>query len=167
MALDSLIKLALSEDIGRGDITTGLVIPRSAYIKAALVARQDGILCGIDVAKAVFSAIDKRIRFTVKVKDGQTVKNGIIVAYIKGPARGILTGERTALNFLSRLSGISTLTAQFKKKAKPYPVKIMDTRKTTPGLRILEKYAVKAGGGRKPQIYHHYINHFFYKQQNK
>ncbi|MBI3991403.1 MAG: carboxylating nicotinate-nucleotide diphosphorylase [Candidatus Omnitrophica bacterium] len=147
MELNSLISAAFKEDIGRGDITSSLVIPHDIKARAVIIAKQEGVLCGMEVAKKVFNAVDKRIQFVVRAKDGKPLKKGMIAAEIRGPARGILTAERTALNFLSHLSGISTLTAEFVRKVKPYKVKILDTRKTTPGLRTLEKYAVKTGGG--------------------
>jgi nicotinate-nucleotide pyrophosphorylase (carboxylating) len=146
-----LINSALKEDIGGGDITTNALIPAGKKIKAKITAKQDGIVCGLDVAGIVFETVDARIRIKEKVKDGQWVKAGQMIAIVEGPARGILTAERTALNFLQRLSGISTHTSSFVKAA-GNKVKILDTRKTAPGMRALEKYAVKMGGG---------INHRF------
>jgi nicotinate-nucleotide pyrophosphorylase (carboxylating) len=145
LILDSII-LALREDIGSGDITTETVIPAEMKISANIIAKESGIICGLLIAKLVFLSVDKTIEFTDKAKDGKYVKKGAVVATVKGSARGILTAERTALNFLQRLSGISTLTNKFVKAAGK-GVKILDTRKTTPGLRYLEKYAVKIGGG--------------------
>jgi len=111
------------------------------------LAKENGVIAGVDIAREVFRQIDKKIRFAPKVKDGASVKKGEIIANLVGPARGILSGERVALNFLQRLCGIATLTNQFVKRVKGARVKILDTRKTTPGLRALEKYAVKVGGG--------------------
>ena len=145
MILDAII-LALREDIGSGDITTDAIVPADMKISANIMAKESGIICGLLIAKLVFLSVDKTIEFTDKAKDGKSVKKGNVVAVVKGPARGILTAERTALNFLQRLSGIATLTNKFVKAA-GNKVKILDTRKTTPGLRVLEKYAVKAGGG--------------------
>jgi nicotinate-nucleotide pyrophosphorylase (carboxylating) len=145
LILDSVI-LALREDVGSGDITTETVVPAEIKISANIIAKEAGIICGLLIAKLVFLSVDKTIEFTDKAKDGKFVKKGTVVATIKGPARGILTAERTALNFLQRLSGISTMTNKFVKAAGK-GVKILDTRKTTPGLRYLEKYAVKMGGG--------------------
>lgn len=144
-----LIKYALAEDIGRGDLTTRAIIPAKDEATAAIVVKDEGVIAGLEVAQLVFKAVSggESIKFKTKVKDGDKVKNGQIVAQVRGPARPILTAERTALNFLSSLSGIATLTAKFVSAVSPYKVKIMDTRKTTPGWRILEKYAVRKGGG--------------------
>jgi len=145
LILDSVI-LALREDVGKGDITTDSIIPPDAKASAKIVVKESGIICGLSIAKLVFQSVDKNIEFSERVKDGDAVKNGTAVASVRGPARGILTAERTALNFLQRLSGIATLTNKFVNTAGK-KVKILDTRKTTPGLRVLEKYAVKIGGG--------------------
>jgi len=145
LILDSII-LALREDIGSGDITTDAIVPPNMKISADIRAKESGIICGLLIAKLVFMSVDKTIVFTDKAKDGKYVKKGAVIATVKGPARGILTAERTALNYLQRLSGIATLTNKFVKFA-GRGVKILDTRKTTPGLRVLEKYAVKIGGG--------------------
>jgi nicotinate-nucleotide pyrophosphorylase (carboxylating) len=141
-----LLKTALAEDIGSGDITTDSVIPADLRSKASIVAKEAGVICGLGVAEQVFKAVDRRIKFHKKVKDGAKVNAGKTIAVINGPAKGILTAERTALNFLQRLSGIATLTNKFVRAA-GRKVRVLDTRKTTPGLRILEKYAVRAGGG--------------------
>lgn len=145
--LSRIIAQALKEDIGKGDLTSSLVIPGDYDAEAVIIAREKGILCGTDVARAIFNRVDKRIDIKGRFKDGSLLKSGRVIMNIEGPARGILTAERTVLNFLGRLSGIATLTHQFVTKIKPYKAKIMDTRKTTPGLRYLEKYAVKVGGG--------------------
>ncbi|MFH1826484.1 MAG: carboxylating nicotinate-nucleotide diphosphorylase [bacterium] len=142
-----LVKQALREDIGSGDITTEAIVPKEQKAKAVIIAKEKGIITGLAVAKEVFRQVDRRIKFTAVVKDGAKVKKGKIIAKLSGPARGILTGERTALNFLQQLSGVATLTSQFVSKVKGTRAKVLDTRKTTPGLRALEKYAVKAGGG--------------------
>lgn len=143
--LDSVV-IALREDIGSGDITTNLIIPHDLKRSANIIAKEPGVICGIAIAKLVFKAIDDQIEFVNKVKDGDRVNAGKVIATVRGPARAILTAERTALNFLQRLSGISTLTSKYV-KASGSGVDILDTRKTTPGLRILEKYAVRIGGG--------------------
>jgi nicotinate-nucleotide pyrophosphorylase (carboxylating) len=145
LVLNSVI-LALREDIGKGDITTNSVITADAKTSAKIIVKENGIICGMPIARLVFQSVDKNLKFSEKVKDGNFVKKGTIAAIVSGPARGILTAERTALNFLQRLSGISTLTNKFVKAAGKR-VKILDTRKTSPGLRVLEKYAVKMGGG--------------------
>jgi excinuclease ABC subunit B len=143
----SIIKAALKEDIGSGDITSRLVISAGKKIKAVIIAKESGVVCGLDVAKLIFNTVDRKIRFWAATRDGKKVKKGKIIARLEGRAHSILKAERVALNFLARLSGIATLTNKFVQKVKPYRVKIMDTRKTTPGLRSLEKYAVRCAGG--------------------
>lgn len=146
--IKNLIKLALEEDIGRGDITTKATIPENLKAKAFILAKEEGIICGLEVAKMVFKTLEPKIIFKKLIRDGERVKGGKKIAEISGPARKILSAERTALNFLQRLSGIATLTNEFVKRVKPYKVKILDTRKTTPNLRLLEKYAVQVGEGK-------------------
>jgi len=143
----NIIKAALAEDIGKGDITAELMIPQGEKANAVIQAGEEGIVCGIHIAGLVFKLLDKSIKFTPKVKDGDRIKKGQVLARIRGKAASILLGERVALNFLGMLSGIATRTGQFVDKIKNYKVKIMDTRKTLPGLRELEKYAVRTGGG--------------------
>lgn len=143
----NLIKEALKEDIGSGDITTKAFVPPRLQVKAVIIAKQSGIICGLDIVKAVFTRIDKNTCFKPLVKDGDKVIKGKKICRITSSASTILTGERTALNFLGHLSGIATLTREFVDKVKPYKAEILDTRKTIPGLRVLEKYAVKCGGG--------------------
>lgn len=150
LVLDSVI-IALREDIGNGDITTNSIISSDAKASAKLVAKESGIICGLSIARLIFQSLDKDVVFSSRLKDGDFVRKGSIIATVKGFARGILTGERTALNFLQRLSGIATLTDKFVKAAGG-KIKILDTRKTTPGLRVLEKYAVKMGGGYNHRI---------------
>jgi nicotinate-nucleotide pyrophosphorylase (carboxylating) len=145
--LIALIRAELKEDIGSGDITTNLTIPQDKTIRAGLLAKDDLVVCGLDIASRVFKAKDKSIKFKRLTRDGQYVKRGKVLARVEGKARPILTAERTALNFLSLLCGIATRTKAYVDAVKPYPVKIMDTRKTIPGLRELEKYAVRTGGG--------------------
>ncbi|MBI5400209.1 carboxylating nicotinate-nucleotide diphosphorylase [Candidatus Saganbacteria bacterium] len=144
-----LVRLALIEDIGSGDITTEAIVPSASRSKAIILAKSDGVIAGLPIAKTVFQQLNSKIKFTAKVKDGAQVKKGKVIAILEGPTRAILTGERVALNFLQRLSGIATLTSKFKTQiSKPKTnVKLLDTRKTTPGLRLLEKYAVACGGG--------------------
>ncbi len=144
--LDDLIQRALSEDIGTGDITTQAVVPSGKTITGRFIARQGGIVCGITLAQRVFYLLDQAISFAPLVEDGDTVHQGLNIARISGPAHGILSGERLALNFMQRLSGISTLTAQCVGQVSHTRTRITDTRKTTPGLRVLEKYAVRMGG---------------------
>ena len=145
--MDQVIKQALEEDIGDGDLTTSQTIPPDKMITAEIIAKEKGIICGLDLAQDVFLSFDKGIKFKKLAEDGDSVDSSQVVAEIKGVARSILTCERTALNFMQRLSGISTLTHEFVEKVRDTDVKILDTRKTTPGLRELEKYAVRTGGG--------------------
>ena len=145
--IKNLIKQALKEDIGKGDVTTNALIPPKQQAKAVIVAKQSGVIAGLDIVRAVFTQLDKNINVRILVKDGDKVSANQKIIEIKGKARAILTAERTALNFMSHLSGIATLTRQFVDKAKPYNAKILDTRKTMPGMRLLEKCAVKCGGG--------------------
>lgn len=145
--LDPLIQTALKEDVGAKDITTSALIPKDLTIKAAIEFKQKGVLCGIEVAEHVFRIVDEKLRFLPVAKDGEWIEEKREIAYIEGHAASILVAERTALNFLSHLSGIATLTKSFADKIKNTQAKIYDTRKTTPGLRVLEKYAVATGGG--------------------
>jgi nicotinate-nucleotide pyrophosphorylase (carboxylating) len=145
--LNTLIDLALDEDIGEGDITSDLVIPVKLRAKATFVARAEGVLAGIDVARLVFARVDPAIKFKIFIKDGTQLKQGDVIATVTGKAQGILRAERVALNFLQRLSGIATQTARYVALVNDLPLAILDTRKTTPGLRLLEKYAVCMGGG--------------------
>ncbi len=142
-----IVKAALKEDIGRADITTQSLIDKTASAKAVIVAKEDCVICGVEVAEWVMSEIDYSVRFKPNCKDGASVGEGKEVAYLEGHTASILHAERTMLNFLTFLSGISTRTKQYVDKAKPYEVKILDTRKTIPLLRYLEKYAVFTGGG--------------------
>lgn len=145
--IDDLILSALKEDMPLGDITTDNLIAPEAKASAKLIAKQAGIIAGLDVAERVFKLLESEVRFTRNIEDGAFVKKGDIIARIEGNTRALLKGERTALNLLQRLSGIATKTNDFCERIKGLPAKIVDTRKTTPGLRFLEKYAVKAGGG--------------------
>lgn len=145
--LKSLIKKELFEDIGRGDITTKLVIPEDTEVVAEIIAQEEQIIAGLEIIKIGFKILDAKIKVKILVLEGKKVEKGKKIAEIRGKASNILKGERTILNFLQRISGIATLTSKFVEEAKGYRCKILDTRKTTPGLRILEKYAVRAGGG--------------------
>ena len=142
-----IVKSALKEDVGMIDITTSTLVNNKINARADILAKEDGVIAGLPIVEAVFRFLDKDIRFKPQVNEGDKVSKSKAVCYLEGPAHSILTGERTALNFLGRLSGIATQTQKFVEKVKPYNVKIMDTRKTTPGLRYLEKYAVGIGGG--------------------
>lgn len=147
LQLDKQIQDWLAEDIGSGDITTLALIPAAAKTNAIIHAKDSGILAGIDVARRVFELLDKDIQFDAKLADGAALTNGSIIAEIKGNAQAILTGERLALNLLQHLSGVATSTHKLAAIAAPFGAKLVDTRKTTPGMRLLDKYAVKAGGG--------------------
>ncbi|HET6377778.1 MAG TPA: carboxylating nicotinate-nucleotide diphosphorylase [Methylocella sp.] len=145
---EPLVRAALLEDLGRaGDVTTEAIIPAGLQGRAILVARDRGVVAGIDLAKLAFELIDPSICFEVKRGDGSEVEAGDVIASLSGPARGILTAERTALNFLGHLSGIASAAASLVAAVKGTKAKIVCTRKTTPGLRAVEKYAVRAGGG--------------------
>ena len=143
---------ALLEDIGGGDITTNSIIPHESKVKAFLLAKEPGIIAGLNVAETVFTTLDEKIVFTKKVNDGSRVDAKTVIAEMEGSYRAILTGERTALNFLQRMSGIATQTAKFVEAVSGTKTKILDTRKTAPGLRLLDKYAVKCGGGTNHRI---------------
>ncbi|MDO8730391.1 MAG: carboxylating nicotinate-nucleotide diphosphorylase [Candidatus Omnitrophota bacterium] len=146
-ALLPLLTAALKEDVGSRDITSSALIPKGQLAKAEIMIRREGVIAGLQVAEWVFSLTDARIKFQPTVKDGQKVYPDKAVAFLEGPSRGILAGERVALNFLGHLSGIATLTRAFVDKVKGTSAKILETRKTLPGLRLLEKYAVRVGGG--------------------
>jgi nicotinate-nucleotide pyrophosphorylase (carboxylating) len=146
--VEPLVRAALLEDLdGAGDLTTDAIIPAGLAARAALVAREAGLVAGLDLAKLAFALIDPNIAMQVEIDDGATVPAGGVIARVSGPARGILTAERTALNFLGHLSGIATATASIVAAVRDTKAKIVCTRKTTPGLRAVEKYAVRAGGG--------------------
>jgi nicotinate-nucleotide pyrophosphorylase (carboxylating) len=145
--IDEIILNALREDVGTGDITTLTTIPADKTAHGKLTAKESGILCGIEVCERVFKILDNTIGFKSSRKDGDRIKKGEIIAEVSGNARNLLTGERTAINFLHKMSGIATETAQYAAQVAGTQAKITDTRKTTPGLRVLEKYAVKTGGG--------------------
>jgi len=147
-----LVAAALKEDIGKGDITTEACVFQKRNAKARIIAKQCGIIAGLEIARAVFEILDNKIKFKSLIKDGIEVKKGNVIAELSGPVTPILAGERTALNFLQRLSGIATLTREYVEKVKPYRARILDTRKTTPGLRDIEKYAVSVGGGQNHRM---------------
>jgi nicotinate-nucleotide pyrophosphorylase (carboxylating) len=147
-----LIENALKEDIGSGDLTTDALIPDALNSVATMVAKADGIVAGMDVAEAVFRYLSPQISWEPFVQDGDKIKKGDLLVEISGPFRALLSGERLALNFLQRMSGIATATGLFVEEVAIFGTKILDTRKTVPGLRILDKYAVKAGGGENHRI---------------
>lgn len=146
------IELSLSEDIGDGDHSSLACISKTETNKAKLVAKEEGIICGIDIAREVYALVDKSIKFTAMMKDGDRIKKGDIIFRVEGSAIGILTSERTALNYMQRLSGIATSTNEYVELIKGTGTKLLDTRKTTPSMRLFEKYAVKVGGGYNHRI---------------
>lgn len=141
------IRLWLKEDVGSGDVTTGVTIPAGHESKGIIHAKDAGVIAGMPVAQLVFEVVDPLLTFTPLVKDGEMVAKGTVLAEVEGSTHSILTGERLALNLLQRLSGIATRTRTFVDALEGLPVRLVDTRKTTPGHRMLEKYAVRAGGG--------------------
>jgi len=147
-AIEQVVRTALAEDVGEGDVTTEATVDPDALGTAELVVKEPGVVCGLAVAEAVFHALDPDLRFAPLVGEGAFVGSPGAAALVTGPERAILTGERTALNFLGRLSGVATLTRRYVDAVAGTGVAILDTRKTTPGLRALEKHAVACGGGR-------------------
>jgi nicotinate-nucleotide pyrophosphorylase (carboxylating) len=145
--ISDYIKRALEEDIGPGDVTTDTIVPDGALLRGRIVAKQDGVVAGLEVAREVMLALSDRIAFAARVADGSRVERRAVLAEVEGPARALLTGERTALNFLGRMSGIATLTRQFVDAVSTTTATILDTRKTAPGLRLTDKLAVRLGGG--------------------
>jgi nicotinate-nucleotide pyrophosphorylase (carboxylating) len=149
---EPILRAALAEDIGAGDVTTQATVPVEAMARAVMIAKADGVLAGLSVACRTFTLVDHFITWEPHVADGEVVATGTPLATIIGPAQGILTGERVALNVLQRLSGTATLTRRFVEAVAGTKARIVDTRKTTPGLRVLEKYAVRVGGGHNHRI---------------
>lgn len=147
-----LIDLALAEDVAGGDITTDNLIPASSRRKAKMVAKADGVVAGLEIAEMVFRNFDPNLFWNVKVTDGDTVKKGDVIVEFEATYRALLTGERTALNFLQRLSGIATMSHRYAEAVKDFKTEILDTRKTLPGFRLLDKYAVKTGGSSNHRI---------------
>jgi nicotinate-nucleotide pyrophosphorylase (carboxylating) len=149
---EQIVELALAEDIGTGDITTLATIPATAEADGIFLMKSDGVVSGLSVAAYVFHRVDPAIVFTPRVADGERVAKGDVIADVRGPAQGILTGERVALNLLQRLSGVATMTSRFVAAVEGTGARIVDTRKTTPGLRMLEKAAVRHGGGHNHRV---------------
>jgi nicotinate-nucleotide pyrophosphorylase (carboxylating) len=146
--IEPIVREALLEDLGRaGDLTTDAIVPRDLKTKTVMAARQEGVVAGLDLAALTFRLIDPAIRFEPMIEDGAAVAPGARVAIIEGPARGVLTAERVALNFVSRMSGVASATAKLSATVSHTSARIVCTRKTTPLLRAIEKYAVRAGGG--------------------
>ena len=146
-AYERLLELALAEDVGSGDVTTEALVPELGRARGQFVAREELVVCGIPVAAAVFGRLSQDVRLAPRIAEGEQVGPDEAIAAIDGPARAILTGERLALNFLQRLSGVATITRRFVDEVAGTGARILDTRKTTPGWRRLEKYAVQVGGG--------------------
>ncbi len=142
-----LIQEALREDLGHGDVTTNALLPKGLKGEGEIKAKEELVLCGVEVARLVFEELDPELEFEPRCLDGTLLSPGEVVARIKGQVSSILKGERVALNFLQHLSGVATTTYRFVKKIEDLPAKVVDTRKTLPGFRVLEKYAVKVGGG--------------------
>lgn len=151
--LKPLVEAALTEDLGRrGDVTSQATIPADMQAQLQIKARQAGVICGMDLARLSFALIDEKIEFIAQVNDGATVEAGTVLATVRGNARNLLTAERTALNFMTHLSGIATDTKKIVDSVAEYPAQITCTRKTIPGLRIVQKYAVRCGGGRNHRL---------------
>ena len=151
--LKPLVEAALTEDLGRrGDVTSQATIPADTQAQLQIKARQAGVICGMDLARLSFALIDEQIEFIAKVNDGATVEAGTVLATVRGNARNLLTAERTALNFMTHLSGIATDTKKIVDSVAAYSAQITCTRKTIPGLRIVQKYAVRCGGGRNHRL---------------
>lgn len=155
IAVDEMVRRALMEDIGPGDITTEATVPADMTCTAVILAKEEGLVCGHEVAQATFRIMDPTLTYEILVPEGAAVTEGQQVARISGRARSILTAERVALNFLQRMSGIATTTRRLADKIKYYHARLVETRKTTPGLRLIEKYAVRVGGG----LNHRYALH--------
>lgn len=151
-AIAPIIDAGLNEDVNTGDLTTDLLIPADTQTTAIMIAKADGVIAGLPVAEAVFKKLDPNVHFICHITDGSKVKYGDLICTIEGTYRALLTGERLALNFLQRMSGIATETSKYVKAVKGTKTEILDTRKTVPGLRLLDKYAVKAGGGTNHRI---------------
>lgn len=147
LTIDRLIRSALAEDINDGDVTTNAIVSPNAGAAAVIFPKEKAVLCGVEIACQVFRHLDKKIKCRIHAKDGAAIGPNKPVLTLEGKTRAILTGERTALNFLSYLSAVATKTRQFVDRVRPYPTQILDTRKTTPTLRFLERYAVHCGGG--------------------
>jgi nicotinate-nucleotide pyrophosphorylase (carboxylating) len=145
--INEIVARALAEDIGTGDLTSMAAVPAEVRAEAAFVLREPAVVCGLPVARAVFAAVDPALELRALLPEGARAEAGATIATVSGPARGLLSGERVALNLLQRMCGIATLTARYVEAVRGTKARILDTRKTTPGLRALEKYAVRVGGG--------------------
>lgn len=150
--VDELVEKAIAEDVGAGDISTDLLIPREKSARAKIMAKDYGVIAGLQVAEKVFKHLDPNLNWKARCADGDKIKRGEIIVEFEGSYRAILTGERTALNFIQRMSGIATRTSKFVKAVKEYKTEILDTRKTLPGFRMLDKYSVQVGGGTNHRV---------------
>lgn len=151
--IETLVRLALAEDLGeRGDVTSEVAIPAESTLCGQIVTKAEGVIAGLPVIETVYRHVDPSVVVTAKVTEGSAVARGVVVCEVRGSARSILTGERVALNFLQRLSGVATLTAKYVQAVAGTRAVILDTRKTTPGWRLLEKYAVRMGGGQNHRM---------------
>ncbi|MFH1647055.1 MAG: carboxylating nicotinate-nucleotide diphosphorylase, partial [Chloroflexota bacterium] len=151
--VDRIIDLALDEDVSHGDVTSQALLPPDLSGRASFLVKEKGVLAGIGVAGRVFQRVDPSLKIGILIQDGTAIKPGDTVGTVAGSVASILKAERVALNFLQRLSGIASLTAQYVAAVKGLPARIVDTRKTTPGLRLLEKYAVRMGGGKNHRLH--------------
>ena len=149
---DELLNLAFAEDVGDGDHTTLSTIPADAMGRSRLIIKEEGVLSGVDIAREVLAKVDPSIKMEVMIEDGAHVKPGDVAFTAEGPVRSLLVAERTMLNIMQRMSGVATMTARYQKELEGLHTKVLDTRKTTPGMRMLEKEAVKAGGGMNHRI---------------
>ena len=149
---DELLNLAFAEDVGDGDHTTLSTIPADAMGRSRLIIKEEGVLSGVDIAREVLAKVDPSIKMEVMIEDGAHVKPGDVAFTAQGPVRSLLVAERTMLNIMQRMSGVATMTARYQKELEGLRTKVLDTRKTTPGMRMLEKEAVKAGGGMNHRI---------------
>ena len=150
--IQAIVERALAEDVGSGDVTSQWILPPELGVHGRFLAKAQGVLAGLEVARQVFQQVDERIALQARMKDGHALSKGDIVATVEGPAASILTAERTALNFLQRMSGIATLTGRYVEAVAGTPAVILDTRKTAPGLRLLDKWAVRLGGGQNHRL---------------
>jgi nicotinate-nucleotide pyrophosphorylase (carboxylating) len=150
--VETIVRRALSEDIGDGDVTTQCTVPSDARLKGQLIAKEPGVVAGLEVVGLAFSILDERVQFAPLVADGERVKAGYVIGTVSGPGQALLSGERVALNFLQRMSGIATLTRRFVEAVEGTSAIILDTRKTAPGLRRFDKWAVRLGGGQNHRL---------------
>ncbi len=151
--IDKIIELALAEDLGQGDVTSEILIPPDLVGKAYILVKEEGVIAGLEVAEKVFRRVDPTLKVEILIKDGAKVKFGDIVANVSGAVISILEAERTAINFVQKLSGVATATSKYVAKVQGLKTNIVDTRKTTPGMRLLEKYAVRMGGGKNHRLH--------------